>query len=146
MLKAAGMPLYRRLNVHGYWSVGGSKMSKSLGNVVEAFQLTDKYGHDAFRYFLLREMDFGLDASFSEEAFVDRLNADLANDLGNLASRATTLIAAAGPLAQVTGPVEARRSRDRHRRGGGAGRGRGGHAGIRVPESARRDLDLHRPA
>ena len=82
-------------------------MSKSVGNVVEAFQLTDKYGHDAFRYFLLREMNFGLDASFSEEALVDRLNADLANDLGNLASRATTLIAAAGPVAQVTGPVEA---------------------------------------
>ncbi|HET9854372.1 MAG TPA: methionine--tRNA ligase, partial [Methylomirabilota bacterium] len=107
MLKAAGIPLYRRLNVHGYWSLGGSKMSKSVGNVVEALQLTDKYGHDAFRYFLLREMNFGLDASFSEEAFVDRLNADLANDLGNLASRATTLIAAAGPVAQVTGPVEA---------------------------------------
>jgi methionyl-tRNA synthetase len=68
-------------------------MSKSIGNVVEAFQLTDKYGHDAFRYFLLREMTFGLDANFSEEAFVGRLNADLANDLGNLASRATTMIA-----------------------------------------------------
>ena len=89
MLKAAGIPLYHRLNVHGYWSLGGGKMSKSVGNVVEAFSLTDKYGHDAFRYFLLREMNFGLDASFSEEALVDRLNADLANDLGNLASRAT---------------------------------------------------------
>ncbi|HEY7434213.1 MAG TPA: methionine--tRNA ligase, partial [Methylomirabilota bacterium] len=106
MLKAAGIPLYRRLNVHGYWSLGGSKMSKSIGNVVEALQLTDKYGHDAFRYFLLREMNFGLDANFSEEALVDRLNADLANDLGNLASRATTLIAAAGPIAQVPAPVE----------------------------------------
>jgi methionyl-tRNA synthetase len=90
------VPLYRRLNVHGYWSLGGGKMSKSVGNVVEAFQLTDKYGHDAFRYFLLREMNFGLDASFSEEALVGRLNADLANDLGNLASRATTLIATFG--------------------------------------------------
>ena len=107
MLKAAGIPLYRRLNVHGYWSLGGSKMSKSVGNVVEALQLTDKYGHDAFRYFLLREMNFGLDASFSEEALVDRLNADLANDLGNLASRATTLIAAAGPAAPVGAPAEA---------------------------------------
>jgi methionyl-tRNA synthetase len=107
MLKAAGIPLYRRLNVHGYWSLGGSKMSKSVGNVVEALQLTDKYGHDAFRYFLLREMNFGLDASFSEEAFVDRLNADLANDLGNLASRASTLIAAAGPVASVSAPIEA---------------------------------------
>jgi methionyl-tRNA synthetase len=96
MLKAAGIPLYRRLNVHGYWMVGGSKMSKSIGNVVEAFQLTEKYGHDAFRYFLLREMSFGLDASFTEEAFVGRLNADLANDLGNLVSRATTLIASVG--------------------------------------------------
>ncbi|HTI52658.1 MAG TPA: methionine--tRNA ligase subunit beta, partial [Verrucomicrobiae bacterium] len=93
--------------VHGYWSLGGSKMSKSVGNVVEAFQLTDKYGHDAFRYFLLREMNFGLDASFSEEALVDRLNADLANDLGNLASRASTLIAAGGPVAQVPALVEA---------------------------------------
>ena len=106
ILRAAGLPLYRRLNVTGFWLVGGSKMSKSIGNVVEAFQLTDKYGHDAFRYFLLREMNFGLDASFSEEAFVDRLNADLANDLGNLVSRATTLIAASGPVATVTAPVE----------------------------------------
>src|SRR5262249_33426938 len=75
-----------------YWTIGGGKMSKSIGNVVEAFQLTDKYGHDAFRYFLLPEMTFGLDASFSEEAFVGRLNADLANELGNLVSRATTMI------------------------------------------------------
>src|SRR5262247_2529439 len=105
MLKAAGIPLYRRLNVHGYWSVGGSKMSKSVGNVVEAFQLTDTYGHDAFRYFLLREMTFGLDANFTEEALVGRLNADLANDLGNLASRVTTLIVnTAGGEVPASGP------------------------------------------
>jgi methionyl-tRNA synthetase len=125
MLKAAGIPLYQRLNVHGYWSLGGGKMSKSIGNVVEAFQLTDKYGHDAFRYFLLREMTFGLDASFSEEALVGRLNADLANDLGNLASRATTLIvnfaggvvpAAGSPTAADTSVSEAlgRARRDVH--------------------------------
>ncbi len=106
MLKAAGIPLYRRLNVHGYWSLGGGKMSKSIGNVVEAFQLTDKYGHDAFRYFLLREMNFGLDATFSEEAFVGRLNADLANDLGNLVSRATTLLANFGPVEDVTRQID----------------------------------------
>jgi methionyl-tRNA synthetase len=92
MLKAAGLPLFTRLNVHGYWRIGGGKMSKSVGNVVEALALTEKYGNDAFRYFVMREMVFGLDADFSEEAFVGRLNADLANDLGNLASRASTLI------------------------------------------------------
>jgi methionyl-tRNA synthetase len=92
MLHAAGLPVFRRLNVHGYWSFGGGKMSKSVGNVVEALALKDRYGNDALRYFVMREMVFGLDADFSEEAFVGRLNADLANDLGNLVSRATTLI------------------------------------------------------
>src|SRR5437899_2144477 len=92
MLKAAGLPLYRHLNVHGYWTLGGRKISKSVGNLVEALAAKDTYANDAFRYFILREMVFGLDADFSEEALVGRLNADLANDLGNLVSRATTLI------------------------------------------------------
>jgi len=92
MLKAAGIPLYQHLNVHGYWTLGGQKISKSVGNLVEALALKERYGNDAFRYFVLREMVFGLDADFSEEAFVARLNADLANDLGNLVSRVTTLI------------------------------------------------------
>jgi methionyl-tRNA synthetase len=87
MLKAAGIEPYRHLNVHGYWNVDQSKMSKSLGNVVKPLDLKDKYGLDPFRYFLLRDMVFGLDSSFSEEAFVQRINSDLANDLGNLVSR-----------------------------------------------------------
>jgi len=92
MLKAAGLDVFRELRVTGYWTIEGQKMSKSLGNVVEPPTYTTKYGNDAFRYFLLREMVFGLDADFSDSAFRTRFNADLANDLGNLVSRATTLI------------------------------------------------------
>lgn len=87
MLKAAGIEPYRHLNVHGYWLTRNTKMSKSLGNVVNPLEQAEKYGLDAFRYFLLREMHFGSDADFTEEALVTRFNADLANDLGNLYSR-----------------------------------------------------------
>uniref|UniRef100_A0A832EKF9 Methionine--tRNA ligase n=1 Tax=Desulfacinum infernum TaxID=35837 RepID=A0A832EKF9_9BACT len=87
MLKAAGIEPYRHLNVHGYWKINEGKMSKSRGTVVRPLDLAPQYGLDAFRYFLLREMVFGLDANFSEDALVQRLNADLANDLGNLFSR-----------------------------------------------------------
>lgn len=91
MLKAAGIAPYQSLNVHGYWLVRDTKMSKSLGNVVEPKKMVDTYGVSAFRYFLMREMAFGSDASFTEEALVGRLNADLANDLGNLFNRSLSM-------------------------------------------------------
>ncbi|WP_415718021.1 methionine--tRNA ligase [Maridesulfovibrio sp.] len=91
MLKAAGIKPYQHLNVHGYWLIKDTKMSKSLGNVVSPLEMAEKYGVNSFRYFLLREMVFGNDSSFSEEALVGRLNADLANDLGNLFSRTLSM-------------------------------------------------------
>jgi len=93
MLLAMGLPLYKRLNVHGYWLVRDTKMSKSLGNVVEPLAMAEQVGLSGMRYFLLREMVFGADASFSEEALVGRFNADLANDLGNLANRTLAMTA-----------------------------------------------------
>jgi methionyl-tRNA synthetase len=92
MLKAMGVELPESVFAHGWWLVGDSKMSKTTGNVVDPMEFVDKYGVDPFRYFLMAEMILGQDASFTEEAFVRRYNADLANDLGNMLSRLLKMI------------------------------------------------------
>jgi methionyl-tRNA synthetase len=92
-LMSAGIPLQRRVYAHGFLFSRGEKMSKSVGNVVDPFNLADQYGVDQVRYFFLREVPFGQDGNYNHEAIVARINADLANDLGNLAQRSLSMIA-----------------------------------------------------
>ena len=92
MLFSAGIPLPKTIFAHGWWLSGESKMSKSLGNVINPLDLIDEYGVDPLRYYLMREMVLGQDASFTPESFIKRYNSDLANDFGNLFSRVSTLI------------------------------------------------------
>jgi methionyl-tRNA synthetase len=92
MLMALGMKLPETIFAHGWWTVDGEKMSKSLGNVVDPNKMVDEFGADAFRYFLLREVPFGQDGDFSQDAMVTRINSDLANGIGNLLSRTLTMI------------------------------------------------------
>ncbi|MBM3244741.1 MAG: methionine--tRNA ligase [Candidatus Omnitrophica bacterium] len=92
MLKALGVELPKTIFAHGWWMLGDSKMSKSRGNVVNPLDMAEKYGIDTYRYFLLRDVPFGLDGNFSEEAIIKRYNSDLANDLGNLVYRTLTMI------------------------------------------------------
>jgi methionyl-tRNA synthetase len=92
-LMSAGLALPKKIFAHGFLFNRGEKMSKSVGNVVDPFVLADTYGVDPVRYFLLREVPFGQDGSYGHEAIVQRMNADLANDLGNLAQRSLTMVA-----------------------------------------------------
>ena len=86
------LELPKHVFAHGWWTIEGHKMSKSLGNVIDPNEVVKTYGVDEFRFFLFREVPFGLDGDFSKHAMVNRINGDLANDFGNLASRSVTMI------------------------------------------------------
>ncbi len=92
MLKAAGLPLPKQVLVHGWWQKDGQKMSKSLGNVVDPVAVIDEWGVDAFRYYVLRELDIGPDGNWTDAGFAARYNAELANGLGNLLNRSLAML------------------------------------------------------
>ncbi|HON04842.1 MAG TPA: methionine--tRNA ligase [Candidatus Ratteibacteria bacterium] len=92
ILMALNLPLPGKIFAHGWWTVESEKISKSKGNIVDPVYLMERYGTDGFRYFLLREVTFGLDGEYSEEKFIKRYNSDLANDLGNLVNRTINLV------------------------------------------------------
>ena len=110
-LMAAELPVPRRVFAHGWWTNEGQKISKSLGNVIEPLALIERYGLDPVRYFLMREMPFGNDGDFSHRSMVNRMNGDLANDLGNLAQRVLSMIAKnCGGILPVPGRLHRGRS------------------------------------
>ncbi len=112
-LMSAGIELPKRVFAHGFMLNKGEKMSKSVGNVVDPFNLVDAYGRDAFRFYCMREVPFGQDGSYSHESIVNRINADLANDLGNLAQRSLSMVSkhcdarvpVCGPLSDADGEI-----------------------------------------
>jgi methionyl-tRNA synthetase len=108
LLMAAGLPVPKRIFGHGWWTVEGAKMSKSVGNVVEPLALVDRYGLDPVRFFLLREVPFGNDGDFSPRSLISRMNTELANGLGNLCQRTVSLIArnCGGVLPAAQAPTE----------------------------------------
>jgi len=105
LLLAVGLEPPKKIFVHGFFTVEGQKMSKTLGNVIDPIYLVDKYGTDAVRYFLLREISFGQDGDFSIKRFEERYNADLANGLGNLVSRVLTLSEKIKPAKSAAGQL-----------------------------------------
>ena len=144
-LMSAGAPLPKRIVVHGFLFSRGEKMSKSVGNVVDPIELASRYGVDQLRYFFLREISFGQDGNYSHEAIVNRINADLANDLGNLAQRSLSMInkncGAAVPKKGTL--LEADKSHSR-RDGGGAGEGARRDGRLSAGPRARRDFPRRR--
>jgi len=111
-LMAAGLAPPKRVFAHGWWTNEGQKISKSLGNVIDPFHLIERYGLDAVRYFMLREVPFGADGDFSHRAMVERINGDLANDFGNLVQRVLSMInrSCNGCVPDMGAPTDADRS------------------------------------
>ena len=109
-LMSAELPLPKRVFGHGFLFNSGEKMSKSVGNVIDPFDLADTYGVDQLRYFFMREVPFGQDGNYSHEAIVNRINADLANDLGNLAQRSLSMIAKNCDATRAARPASSRQA------------------------------------